>query len=303
MRVQSAVAVMAIVPVLAAAQQFMPNVGPPVDPNLRFEVVVIRPVDSANRQLLMRTTPGRFEAVMPLGILVRQALQKSDYQIVGLPGWVDTERYSISATVPENAPTGASSVMLANLLKDRFQMVTHVETRELPIFNLVLARPDGRPGPGLEPTSAECQATIARREADAKAAAAGRGAPPPALPPLPGPGEALPCGFGRVGPGNLAFSGRTVSQFIATLSDLTRRPVFDKTGLAGMYDIALKFAADSARTPGPFGLLQPSAPPPSDPDAPSVFTAVQEQLGLRLENARGPVEVVVIDRIERPALD
>jgi uncharacterized protein (TIGR03435 family) len=303
MRLKSVVFVMAMVPVLAAAQQFMPTVGPPVAPNLRFEVVVIRPVDSANRQLLMRTTPGRFEAVMPLGILVRQALQKSDYQIIGLPGWVDIERYSISATTPEHAPPGATGVMLANLLKDRFQMVTHVETRELPIFNLVLARPDGRPGPDLKPTSAECQATIAQREADAKAAAAGRGGPPPAMPPLPGPGEALPCGFGRVGLGSVAVSGRTVSQFIATLSDLTRRPVIDKTGLTGMYDFALKFAADSASIPGPFGLLQPTPPPPGDPDAPSVFTAVQEQLGLRLENARGPVEVVVIDKIEKPTLD
>jgi uncharacterized protein (TIGR03435 family) len=297
------VVAIAMAPVMAAAQQFLTGEpGAPVDPNIRFEVVAIRPVEGINERAMMRMTPGGYESSVPLGILVRQAVQKADYQIFGAPNWMDSERYSIRAKVPEGAPQGAMNAMMLNLLKDRFQLVIHLETRELPIFNLVLAREDGRLGPELKPTPAECQAMLAERAAAAKAAA-GRGGPPPAFPPLPGPGEALPCGFGMVGPGNIRISARTLAQFIPTLSDLSRRPVIDKTGLTGMYDFSLKFAPDSAGLAGPFALLAPPTPPPVDPDAPSFSTAVQEQLGLRLENARGPVEVVVIDKLERPTFD
>jgi uncharacterized protein (TIGR03435 family) len=307
MRIQSAaVFAIAMVPVIAAGQQFLPNVGPPVDPETRFEVAAIKAFDQGSGQLLMRMTPGRFDATVPVGILLRQALQKPDYRIVGAPGWVHTERYSITAKAPEGSPPAAISVMLVNLLKDRFQLATHLETRELPIFNLVLTRSDGRLGPDLKPTSAKCQAIMAERIA-AAASAAGRGGPPPpppALPSMPGPNESLPCGFGRLMPGAVAISGRTLAQFVGgTLSDLARRPVIDKTGLTGMYDYALKFAPETAGVAGPLGLLPGPPPAAPDPDAPSVYTAVQEQLGLKLESARGPVEVVVIDKFEKPMLD
>jgi uncharacterized protein (TIGR03435 family) len=303
MRVQSAaVFAIAMIPVMAAAQQFLPNVGPPVDPDTRFEVVAIKAFDQGSGQFLMRMTPGRFDSTVPVAILLRQALQKPDYQIVGAPGWMDTERYSITAKAPEGAPPAAISVMLVNLLKDRFQLATHLETREQPIFNLVFARADGRLGPDLKATSAECQAIMVERIAAAKAAA-GRGGPP-ALPSMPGPNDPLPCGFGRLLPGSVAVSGRTLAQFVSVLSDLARRPVIDKTGLTGMYDFALKFAPETAGAPGPFAMM-PGGPtlPPVDPDAPSFVTAVQEQLGLKLESARGPVEVVVIDKFEKPTLD
>lgn len=305
MRVQSAaVFAIAMIPVMAAGQQFLPNIGPPVDPDTRFEVVAIKAFDQGSGQFLMRMTPGRFDSSVPVGILLRQALQKPDYQIVGAPGWTDTERYSITAKAPEGVPPAAMSVMLVNLLKDRFQLATHLETREQPIFNLVFARADGRLGPDLKATPAECQATLVERIAAAKAALAGRGGPPPLPQSFPGPNE-LPCGFGRLTPGLVAVSGRTLSQFAAgPLSDLARRPVIDKTGLTGMYDFALKFAPETAGAPGPFAMM-PGGPtlPPVDPDAPSFVTAVQEQLGLKLESARGPVEVVVIDKFEKPTLD
>jgi uncharacterized protein (TIGR03435 family) len=193
------------------------------------------------------------------------------------------------------------TVMLLNLLKDRFQLATHLETRELPIFNLVFARADGRFGQNLKVTSAECQATIAATLA-AEKAAAGRGGPPP-FPSLPGPNDPLPCGFSQTPPGVAAGSGRTMAQIVPLLSDLARRPVIDKTGLIGIYDFALKFAAETAGSAVPGGLAPGAPPPASDPDAPSFFTALEEQLGLKLENARGPVEVVVIDKLERPPLD
>jgi len=103
----------------------------------------------------------------------------------------------------------------------------------------------------------------------------------------------------------VAHSGRLIAQLVPTLSDLTGRPVIDKTGLTGFYDFTLKFAYEG-RMPGLMGPLgqSPGAPaPPVDQDAPSLSAALQEQLGLKLENARGPVEVVVIDRFEKPTLD
>src|SRR4051812_48857122 len=98
MRVQNAaVLAIAMIPVMAAAQQFLPNFGAPVDPDTRFEVVAIRPFNDGGGGVLMRMLPGRFESSAPVGLLIRQALQKPDYQIVGAPGWADTERYSIVA--------------------------------------------------------------------------------------------------------------------------------------------------------------------------------------------------------------
>ena len=298
-----AVFVIAMVPAVAAAQQFLPApAGAPVDPNTRYEVVAIKAGEASGR-VTMRSAPGRFEALnVPLGILLRQALQKSDYQIVGLPGWTDTERYSIRATAPESIPLTANTTMLLNLLKDRFQLVTHPESRELPIFNLVIARTDGRLGPDLKRTAAECVATIEERAAAAKAAA-GRGGPPP-FPPLGDPNGPPPCGLQRMGPGLVAGSGRTIADLVPVLADFVSRPVIDKTGLTGMHDFTLKFAPESAGSAGILRLLSPGVPPPAgDPNAPSLSAALQEQLGLKLEAARGPVEVVVIDKFERATLD
>jgi uncharacterized protein (TIGR03435 family) len=131
--------------------------------------------------MLIRMTPAGLDSSVPVGVLIRQALQKPDYQMVGAPGWINTERYSIRATLPAGVSPTAMSVMMLNLLKDRFQMATHLESREQPIFHLVLARSDGRLGPDLKPTSAECQAAIAERQATAA-----RGGPPASEFPLGG---------------------------------------------------------------------------------------------------------------------
>jgi uncharacterized protein (TIGR03435 family) len=296
-------AVVAIVfaPVMAGAQQFLALPGAPVDPNTRFEVVSIRP--SAPERAMFRMAPGgQFDFTgAPIGLLLRQALQKPDYQIVGLPGWADTERYTIRAKAPDDTPPAAMTTLIVNLLKDRFQLATHLETREQPIFHLVLARDDGRLGPDLKATSAECQAAIAERNAAAKASA-GRGGPPP-LPPPGDPNGPPPCGFQRMGPGLTAGSGRTMADLIPVLADLVSRPVIDKTGLAGLHDFRLTFAPESAGS-SLLRLLSPAPPPPpADLNAPSLVAALQEQLGLKLESARAPVEVVVIDRFEKPTFD
>jgi uncharacterized protein (TIGR03435 family) len=178
----------------------------------------------------------------------------------------------------------------------------HLETRKGPIFHLVTARTDGRLGPDLKAVPAECQSTIAERIAAAKAAA-GRGGPP-SLPQF-DPNGPLPCGFWRLAPGIAAGSSRTIAELVPTLADLVGRPVIDRTGLTGFYDFTLKFAPEG-RGAGPFALLLPppgAQAPAIDPDAPSLFAALQEQLGLKLESARGPVEVVVIDKFESSTLD
>jgi uncharacterized protein (TIGR03435 family) len=228
---------------------------------------------------------------------LRQALQKPDYQIIGAPNWVDTERYTVAAKAASGTPQNAMPVMMVNLLTDRFQMTIHTETRDLPIFNLVLARGDRRLGPNLKESTAECQAMMAARAAGAGAPAAPGGGPP-----LFDPNGPIPCGSMRTGPGMLGAGGRAVAQLVQMLSNSTGRPVVDKTGLTGAYDFSLRFAPEPGSF-GPFGAPPPGVLPPPDPDAPNLYTAVQEQLGLKMESARGPVEVVVIDRLEKPTVD
>jgi uncharacterized protein (TIGR03435 family) len=267
--------------------------GPPVDPEARFEVVSIKPFDpSATFRLSM--TPNRYDvAGMPLRGLVSQALVTPPNRIIGLPEWVDKERYAITAKAPEGMPSTAIFTMIANLLKDRFNLTMHRETREMPVYNLVFARVDKRLGPGLKETSAECLAMIS-----ARLEAAQRGGAPPADP--------NGCVSVRINPGVASFRGALAATIAGSLPPFVGRPVFDKTGLTGYYDFTLKWAPAPGSDTLPFGLPPggvPDAPPPADPDAPSIFTAVQEQLGLKLESARGPVDVIVIDRIEKPALD
>jgi uncharacterized protein (TIGR03435 family) len=296
-----------------------PTGGPPIDPQLRFEVASVKPVaDNAGgfvpfgfiegRPGPFLPTPQRLEySELPIGWFLRTALQKPDYQVIGAPGWIDTERYTIRAKSPDGAPPAAMTTMMLNLLKDRFQLATHLETRELPIFHLVMARRDGRLGPNIKATPADCQAIVAERNAATQAAAQGRGTPPPLpFPDLNAPTP--PCGLARFIAGSMAVSGRTIAQFVTTLSEWVGSPVIDETGLTGLYDITLKSSPEGLRVPGPLGrtmaLQIAQAPaPPVEPDAPSLFVALQEQLGLKLERARGPVEVVVIDRLEKPTPD
>jgi len=215
----------------------------------------------------------------------------------GLPDWVNTELYAIAAKAPDDPPPAAiaMSVMLANLLKDRFSLATHRETRQLPVYDLVFARTDKRLGPGLKPASPECQAALAARlEAVQRGAAV--------APPL----EPKGCTSARINAGMVGFNGVPMSLIAQHLTQSVGRPVIDKTGLTGYYDYTMKWTPQpgSGMPFTPASGVTPGAPPPAaDPDGPNLFTAVQEQLGLKLESARGPVEVVVIDRLEKPRLD
>jgi uncharacterized protein (TIGR03435 family) len=271
--------------------------GPPIDPQMRFEVASIKPFDaSGGAQARSNTTPGRYDfAGLPLRLLVGQGLRAPLDRIVGWPDWIDTERYTVSARIPDGASQAALFVMIENLLKDRFKLVTHREMRELPVYNLVLARSDRRFGPAFKESSAQCQAALREREAIRRAAP---------TPPTP---AAAGCESVKLGLGTIGRNGTPIGPLANFLTQIVGRPVIDRTGLTAFYDLTLKWALDQNGNPAPFGLpagVLPSAPPPpADSDAPNIFTAVQEQLGLKLEAGRGPVEVVAIDRLEKPTLD
>jgi uncharacterized protein (TIGR03435 family) len=278
-----------------SAAQLPAAPGPPVDPETRFEVASIKPSDpSAVPQMSM--SPGRYNvAGVRVQGIITDALRVPSIRIIGLPDWGSKERYTIAAKAPEGTPSTdgrAMFVMLTNLLKDRFRMAMHTETREMPVYNLVFARNDKRFGPAFKESSAECRAAFAARVEEGRrgAGAAGRI----------GPSE---CESVRINPGGTAsLSGVRMDMIALILTPYVGRPVIDKTGLTSYYNVTLKWTPDV----GNASLAPPGLPPgtlPLDPDAPNLFTAVQEQLGLKLENGRAPLDVVVIDNVEHPTPD
>jgi uncharacterized protein (TIGR03435 family) len=211
-------------------------------------------------------------------------------RIVGGPGWIDSERYNIDAKASGEfhlAPGGPPKdmlLMLRSLLEDRFKLVAHRETREMPIYELVVAREDGKLGPGLHKSTIDCAALFA---------AAQGGAPPPQRQ----PNEAPPCRL-MGGPARTIASAVTMQQLAANLSNHLGRFVVDKTGLTDRYDFNLAWTPDQMPAGNP-----PPGIPPVDPNGPTLVTALQEQLGLKVKPAKGPVEVLVIDTVQRPTPD
>ena len=163
----------------------------------------------------------------------------------------------------------------------------------MPIYALTRLRTD-RLGPRLEQSALDCQAIITSAQAAARA-----GGPAPQPPPPDASGRPT-CGI-RGGFGTLAGNGFPMAQLVNTLAQLVRRTVIDRTGLTGPWAFDLKFAMDANQMP--FAAPPGAQIPPIDPDAPSIYTAVEEQLGLKLESTRGPVDMVIVDRLERPTTD
>jgi len=268
----------------------------------QFEVASVKPNKSGDGRVMIGVQPGgRFTATnVPLRLLIRNAYQLQDFQIVGGPDWVGSDRFDIVAKAeaddlgdPFRADqTGQPSrgqLMLRALLAERFKLAAHNENREMPIFALVLARNDGKLGPQMHQSTTDCEALRA----------AGRGAMPPPPPPGVAPADRVQCGI-RVMPGNMMVGGSTLTQFASSLGMFVGRIVVDKSGLTGAYDFTLTW------TPDQFANRPPGSPDPLvngvpiDPNGPSIFTAVQEQLGLKLDSQKGPVTVLVIDRVEHP---
>ena len=281
------------------AQSFAAPAGvvPAPDPNipLYFEAASVKPSNPSSPpgQGIRRQPGGRFNTInTPLRMLITFAYQIQNYQLVGGPDWLGSDRFDIVAKMEGDPPpivpgSGADHMMLAmrSFLADRFKLVVRRETRELDIYALTMARPGGKPGPALKPASGDCSPA---------AFAARAGGPPP----TPGGAPPVVCGM-QQGPGRIRFGGFPLSLFVNGISGRVGRAVLDRTGLTGNWDFELAFAAEV-----PPGALPPGAePPPIDPDAPNLFTAIQEQLGLKLESTKGPVEVLVIDSAQRPTPD
>ena len=261
-----------------------------------FEVASVKPNKSGDNRIMLGIQPGgHFTASnVTLRMLIRQAWRIQDFQIVGGPGWLGSDRFDIVAKAdgnpgptPPGGPPGPLELMVQSMLQERFRLALHNDTREMPIYALTLARTDGRLGPQLKKSDVDCAAFAGR----------GRGGPPPGPPLFT---ERPMCGM-RIGPGTLSAGGISLSQLANNISNFVQRTVVDKTGLSGSVDVDLTWTPDQI----PQGVAPPGAPPlpPIDPNGPSIFTAVQEQLGLKLESQRGPVDVLVIDRVEPPTPD
>lgn len=209
-------------------------------------------------------------------------------QIINAPSWMAATRYDIDARVAESSraepivdPIAAR--LLRSLLEDRFKLKYHVEKRELPFYALLVDKADGALGPSLTRSALDCD-TI-NRERDA-ARLANRA---PDIPPSP-PGRAL-CAIG-LGRGRATGSGVSMTVIASMLTGaIGNSTVLDRTGLAGAFDLELNFA------PEPLNAAPPAA---GDVNAPSIFTALREQLGLRLEQRRELRDVLVVDHIEPP---
>jgi uncharacterized protein (TIGR03435 family) len=268
---------------------------PAPDPNvpLYFEAASIKPSAAATSGAGIRRQPGgRFYTInMPVKALITFAYQIQDYQLVGGLGSVTNDRFDIVAKMDGDPPaiipgSGADHMMLAmrTLLADRFKLVVHRETRQFDIYALTKANPDGPLGPALKPAAGDCSPA---------AFAARGGGPPPAAGPPP-----TVCGL-QQGPGHILFGGFPLSLFASGISNRAGRVVVDHTGLMGNWDFELTYA------PGlpPDASLNGAPPPAPNSDAPDLFTAVREQLGLKLESTKGPVDVLVIDHVEHPTED
>jgi uncharacterized protein (TIGR03435 family) len=237
---------------------------------VQFEAVSVRRNTSGARGGAFDTRPGRFRTTnIPLSVIAVQAYGiRDEARIVGAPDWLATTRFDIAAVEPAGtfSPEQRSGMIRA-MLRDRFKLAARMETRELPIYRLVVARTDGQLGPNLQPNKDPTQ----RRQSN----------------------SVDPTG------GTIITAGAiTMARLTGMMNGFVTRPVADATGLAGEFDLTLRFLPEPGARAVPAG---PSANQTTTaPDVPSIFTAVQEQLGLRLEATRGPVEVLVIDHIEPP---
>jgi bla regulator protein blaR1 len=287
--------------------------APPAGELPSFEVAAVKPNKSGAPMIRFGMLPGgRFTAEnVPLRELLRFAFQVQPFQIENLPGWANSDRFDITAKADGDiAPTqpgqvGPIQFMMRALLAERFGLVYHNETRDMPISAIVLARADGKLGPKLEKSTLDCAAIFAARRGGGPGGPGGPGGRAGGPPPGPDFSEKMQCGF-RVGPGVISGGTVPISQLASFLAQSMGRTVVDKTGLEGNYTFDLVYTPDQVPQlngqqvgagGGPAGL------PPIDPNGPSLSTALQEQLGLKLDSQRGPVTMFVVDKVSQPTPD
>ena len=304
------IARMAIVGLMLAAATSHAFTQAPVQPKPEaptFEVVSVKPNVSSARPLgppFQDRPDGGFTAtnVAVTTFVARAYPPAIPVEMIGLPDWARTERYDIIATASVTRPTADDRIaMLRAMLADRFKLAAHVEKREVPVYDLVLARSDGRLGAGIQATATDCARIAAERAANAAA-----GTPPP-LPAYPAP--PVPCTMRTIGAilrdrggdgqgrlGDLLEGDAPIDTLATMLRQWADRPVVNATGLRGAYRVSMNFDMRAV-------VQGPALAGPSPDAAPSMFTAVQEQLGLKLQSSRAEQDRLVIDRLERPTED
>ena len=231
----------------------------PMSTDLAFEVASVKPNNSGSTSSSTSGRQGSFTANnVTLRGLIIFAYRLREFQLTTGPGWITSERYDILARAPENVRTD-NPAMVRTLLRDRFKLVAHQETRQDQIYALAMARSDRKFGPLIKPSTLNC--------------------------------ASAQCGINTLS-GRMVGTGQSMTQLVAALGSFAvRRSVLDRTALTGRYDFDLQWTPDTSVGSGTAN------------DAPSIFAALQEQLGLKLETGRGPVDFLVIDSIERPAPD
>jgi uncharacterized protein (TIGR03435 family) len=240
--------------------------GQPAAEPPRDEVASIRPTAGDDLRVAFRIEPdGTLAATgITLKRLMMTAYNAQGFRIVGGPGWVASRRWDIEAKHDGAASIDQIRQMLRTLLQERFQLRSHPETRTLPVYELVVDRKGSK---------------------------------------LPRAKDSATRPTVHVTAGSIHFTNATPATFASQLSYALARPVIDKTSLAGQFDFALDWTPGSGEDGGPTTAGLPPAAreqPASTPDGPSIFTAIREQLGLRLKSGSGPVEVVVIDDVQMP---
>ena len=235
-----------------------------------FDVATIKPNASNDNRFMIRPLPGGGLTItgVPLRMLIMEAYDVRTFQVSGGPGWMNTDRWDIEAKtegVKGQLPIGQTLKMLQVLITHRFHLEVHHDTKEMTIYALVV----GKNGSKLTPHTGE----------------------------PPQPTDRL-----RVRSGSLSAKQVGIAALVRQLTLQLGRQVIDKTGLTDQYDFKLEWSPEPGQG-GPESIgLPPDArlPPPAESNGPSIFTALQEQLGLRLDAQKGPVDVIVVDRAEKP---
>lgn len=265
-------------------------------PPPRFDVVSIKVSRSGEIRSDIRVSPGgRYEwRNATLQSVIGSVFQRYGFdqrQTEGGPDWIERTRFDIlvqtGTGTPPNDPDGFPGqlfAMMQAMLRDRFGLVVRNEVRQGPIYRLVRLRSNGPVGTGLRQVADGCVAAGKAMVAGEKLA--------------PRQGRGPDCTFGGP-PGQLQGNAVPMDMIARVLGAHVNRPVVNDTGLTGSFDLDLAFSPQF--TGGPPGSRAPGDQAPAPSDAPSIFTAVQEQLGLRLETARGPVDVLVVDQARLPA--
>ena len=263
--------------VFAAAQQ-----SPSPAPTPTFEVATVKPAAPDARGRFIQPGPGGGIKItnMTLKDMIVYSWRIQPFQISGGPSWIDSASYDVLAKPEAKTTFNEMQTMLQALLADRFHLRVHTETKELPIYGLVLARKDGKLGPDLVETK---EGSCLKFDPTQPRPRPQAGEPPPRY-----------CGNMGISAGGLTMIGQPISALAPLLSRMVERKVVDQTGLKGNYDIDTQFHRDEAPTPS-------DAVPARLDLAATLFGLFPDRLGLKFESQKGPVEVIVVEAAEKPS--